>query len=648
MGKILNFRFVKLGSTLIKALLLISFFTGAFAGKNQPIEVQRSTEKVMLEGKVYYIHVVKKGETLYSVAKAYNATQQDIIMVNPAAANGLRDEQILRIPENLALQPATLKKDDGYINHIVEPGQTLYAISKKYNTTIELIEKLNPEVKYDSLQVNQVLKIQANTSNEAPKTTTPPSTPDGYIIHKVEAQETLYALSKKYNVEQDDISKANDGLKDGLKVGMFLRIPKSKISSGVSIPIPKPEAVNTSIVNVSQLPVITSLPKCDTNIIKGSIKVALLLPFFANPETTNASEVNNEENEEKLQKSTDFNPVSVNFIEFYQGVLVSLEQYKTKGISVELQLFDTEKSIEKIQQILQKPFLANCDLIIGPIFPEQVKPVADFALAHNTYMVSPVSHRDDILKANPYYIEINSGADAEYLAMANYICQSGNKDIYLVYPPDPLSVADANKFKAYINSCMQKLPVEKQVVIKDINVLANNYGGILQQLDSLQDNFVVSPIKDEIFANNLIRSLNSFLIFRHITVLGPKEWTKYKSMDLECFYNLEYRYFTPFNVDYTQNNTRQFLQSFRQHFETEPVKLSHYGFNYGMLGFDITNYFIDILSNHGHNFGACINKKNTNLLLGHYNFERDSINSGYENNALQLVGHSRDYRVVVR
>ena len=103
--------------------------------------------------------------------------------------------------------------------HEVEKGETLEGISRKYNVPVSEILKYNPGVKNGTIRDGQILKIPRikgrEKSNEA-----------SYVIHTVVKGETLYSLSKKYNVPIGRIVKLNTGLNpDRLREGQKLKIP---------------------------------------------------------------------------------------------------------------------------------------------------------------------------------------------------------------------------------------------------------------------------------------------------------------------------------------------------------------------------------------------------------------------------------------
>ena len=101
------------------------------------------------------------------------------------------------------------------VQHKVRKGESFYSISKKYNITVSQLEMLNPTAK-KGLSVNSILQISTKRETEV-------------FEHKVEAKETLFGLSKKYNLSIEKLKQLNPSIEsEGLKVGMILKISKTK------------------------------------------------------------------------------------------------------------------------------------------------------------------------------------------------------------------------------------------------------------------------------------------------------------------------------------------------------------------------------------------------------------------------------------
>ena len=150
---------------------------------------------------------VKSGDTLYSIAKKYNISVNELKELNNLKNNNITIGQVLKIKSNIPSEEVTEKN-----YYIVKSGDTLYSIAKKYNTTVDEIKKLN-NLKSDNLSIGMELKIK-----EEPSST-------NYIDYVVKSGDTLYSIAKKYNTTVDEIKKLN-GLTSGLlNIGMTLKIP---------------------------------------------------------------------------------------------------------------------------------------------------------------------------------------------------------------------------------------------------------------------------------------------------------------------------------------------------------------------------------------------------------------------------------------
>lgn len=139
---------------ILALLTLLSVSTFLFS---QEVQVKISKDKVRVDGKTYYVHIVQTGETLYSISKAYGVNQSDIAISNPDIYAGLKVGQALKIPVSIK----ETQSDEDYIYHIVKRKETLFGISRMYNVSMEDIIRLNPEVK-EGLKLSQTLRIPKN------------------------------------------------------------------------------------------------------------------------------------------------------------------------------------------------------------------------------------------------------------------------------------------------------------------------------------------------------------------------------------------------------------------------------------------------------------------------------------------------------
>lgn len=152
------------------------------------------------------------------------------------------------------------KGDSYYIQHRMEAKETLYALSRKYDATVDEIKKANPGLNINDIGIGQIVLVPAKNYKPATSVAAKPTTSATSRKHKVEPKETLFALSQKYGISVDELKKANPALNErGLQVGMELVIPGSAIvevrkpesapavkpvqAPAASVPAPKPVAV---------------------------------------------------------------------------------------------------------------------------------------------------------------------------------------------------------------------------------------------------------------------------------------------------------------------------------------------------------------------------------------------------------------------
>ena len=116
---------------------------------------------------------------------------------------------------------AAKAKQDSFIKHTVEKGETIYQIALKYQVTPFDIFRLNPDAK-NGIQENTILLIPKTASKVVSQETK-------NIIHEVKAKETLYSIAKEYEITVDQINEWNEELlKDGLKKGDLILTANGK------------------------------------------------------------------------------------------------------------------------------------------------------------------------------------------------------------------------------------------------------------------------------------------------------------------------------------------------------------------------------------------------------------------------------------
>ena len=163
------------------------------------------------------IYIVKRGDTLFSIAKNFNLTVDELKKANNLSNNALIVGSELIIPKTKELDIDTTGNDEDmnmYVNYTVKSGDSLYSIANKYNTTIDIIKDVN-NLTSNVLSINQVLKIPTSTTSNI----------TNYNNYTVVKGDSLYSIANKFNTTVNDIKNINNLISNNLSIGQVLKIP---------------------------------------------------------------------------------------------------------------------------------------------------------------------------------------------------------------------------------------------------------------------------------------------------------------------------------------------------------------------------------------------------------------------------------------
>ena len=665
-------------------LVLLSGVTGA-----QEFQVHRSEDKVILEGKIYYIHIVKEKETLYGISKAYNVTQKVIASENPDVFAGLRTGMVLKIPaEPIVDESVPVRDTEDFIYHVVREGETLYFLSRKYGIDVLEIEKANPEVTVSDLQVNQVIKIprRRKPSEESDF----PS--DSFVYHYVRTGETLYSLSVKYNVSIEEIKEINPELRWGeLKYDQYIRIPRPG-ESRLQIPDLAEEAGNLradslypaadslwitadslrfaadSLQGMERMGFDTvpevrdsaGIPFWSTirwrrirpEPIYGTIRIAMLLPLNLHwdevPDTLavqeGEEEAMNPEGEKEEEKDL-INPRMIGYLEFYEGALLAVDSLRRKGYSVDLYTFDTERNRDRVREILEKPEMGDMDLIIGPVNFWNLEIVADFAREHEIPLVSPFYSGKQIVNYNPWLFQTTPTYEVEFRAWADYLSDFYDKTMILVHNGDP---EDLERVRFLKNELFRKVSEKadlEDLVFKDVIMNDSVKPDMANVLNKEQANLVIVPSDNEAYVSNVVSPLFYQLGEYEIQVSGMPQWNRFRNIDLIYFHNLNISYYTSFYMDYNKPDMQHFVTRFFKAYGTEPYRISPRGYNPSVYGYDLMYTFVHALGEYGDNLIYFGEQIDGDQILGPYRFRRISDYGGHVNTYITMIKYFPDLSV---
>ncbi len=590
----------------LKALLIMSFlFLVPFLMQAQDKKPNLEIHKI--SGREYYIHTIEKGNTLYEVSRMYAVPIKDLLKANPSAVDGYAIGDRILIPLKDVKRrdfDQTLEVDGNFLIHKVEKKNTLYAISKEYNVDQKDIIAENPEV-VNGLKEGMELKIPvAKMKKTEQRELYVPAKQDEWQTHLVEPKETVYSLSKKYNVSIDSLLEVNNGLVGGLRVGETIKIPILK---------------KLRPLMSTKDSVYSALQNFDSTNIKQTYNVALMLPFDLD---RNASVANSSHNFGSGAYS----------IEFYEGVLIALDSLKKQGMNIKLMVYDTQNDSSVTAQILKKPEFTSTDLIIGPLFYKNFVKAADYAKKNGINIVSPVKQSNKILLGNPYVSKVATSSPLLVKELANYSYkywkrsnlillnhQGEDDDSYIqTFIKTYKEITLASK-----DSTMHAVPTELIYGDKSWTNLKNN-------LSEVKNNIIYIPSENQAFITTLLNALYGLSSDYQITLIFNDNIRDYDNIELSYLQKLNVHVLTSEYI----NNESEAVKNFKKTFHT---KYNHLPSKFSYLGYDVAYYYLNLLDQFGVNYNAMFLGYKQDMLMLNFDFFKTGIESGFENHSVFLL-----------
>jgi len=618
----------------------------------EPVEVQRSDNKVILEGKVYYVHVVRPGETLYAISKAYQVSQKEIAVENPGVISGIQIGQALKIPVEPTLEEEIdtseeLQVRDDRRTYRVRPGETLYSISRRYGLREEDFLEANPGIRAEQLKPGQRLVIPAPES-EAEETgpaymleeTSPAYSDEGYAYHRVKRRETLYSIARFYGVTVEDIREANPELGwGGPKTGQVIRIPLPQVVDQQVAPLDTVFLDSLLYLYPDSLFEEYGYDELELEHFDPyrEYRVAFFIPFdFTEPEPLDSllKEVESPSRRSRITERYWMEqkiPQSVNFLEFFQGTLLALDSMQQTGIRLDVRFFDTRKSVDQTRAYLEEEGMEDLDLIIGPFYPFNLEVVSAFSRKHRIPLVTPFFNDTDYIRNNPYLIQLNPSLERGYRELAGLVASKHMYNIVYVREEDTLDIEKHEYLKALIFDGFDDYRPEQPVVFKEMVLTLEHTDEIIHSLSRDRRNLVVVPTRNEALASQVISSLYYRLKDYDVEVIGTPFWPQFSSIDYRYYHALGLMYYSTFRMDLTDPRVDAFMRMYRDHFYAEPAAMTRTGINYGIAGYDITLYFINALRVYGPRFILSLDEYHPGMVLESYDFSRVSGSGGFEN-----------------
>lgn len=585
---------------IVIVLLSLGNSVSANAQEYVATPVTISSEKVNIQGKVFYSHTVLKGQTLYSISKAYNVPIDELNRHNPSLKDGLKTGSIIIIPISQAAETVA--------EPVTEAPQDQ---AKRTVTVATLSEVVTPDEAAPA-------KDENSTKEKNKK----------YKKHTVKWYENIYDVTQKYKVPLDALVELNElGENIVLKKRQVLLIPDKEYIKEFN------RKKNEGLNNTAKGDLPLTFPVDSTKIeaaaaedllaqedqysypqtLERSYKISLVLPFSGD-----------------------------NQMDFYAGALIAFKEFKEQngGKNYKLQVVNLNE-YPSVQNMILSGILDGSELVIGPIFEKELTPIAAWAETNNVPLVSPLDPKATALASTHRYFfqfppDQNKLTEATYNGVVKDAEKHHDKP-FIIYEKwtrhSKLVTSAINSFK------------NKGIAIDTLGYAILEGRGVdtvmVNRMDTTNVNTVFVVSENEAFVSDVLRNLhlakgqNTKL---EISLFGMPKWKNFEILELSYLHELNTHLCLQYHINHTENQTKGFVNDFRYNFNTDPTQ-------YAFQGYDIMRYFISMLDKYGRGFPEFVHMHNESLLQSNIRFEKADTKSGFTNQGIKNVLYSGNWEI---
>jgi len=542
-------------------------------------------------------HVSKPKETLYSISKLYANSENELLRMNPYLKNGLKIGQAIKyIKRTIAVDEAVKTTSDidtdVYEVYTIVKGDNFFNLEQRFGLTKAQLISLNP-----SLEEGVKLGLQIIVGEKGNMVDPIVEDVEGFLMHTVVKGDTVFNLKQRYSVSEDELLGLNPTLSEGLKLGMELKI--------------------------RALSEITNVFFNESNVLKNHLNVALMLPF----------KVNQEISFDGKGKSSRILNIAT---DYYMGAKIAIDSLRKKGIFVSLNVFDTENSISKIQQIAEQHDFDETDVVIGPLFLSNAHGLAKRISAPVVAPMYSTKYQKTLNASNL----IKAASDKQMLeeALVYYIKQHYNGENIIVIGDN------SGKTQSTIWRVVKELKTIENV--GTVNVVRPEVEGyikkekILNFVSKTKKNWIVLLGDEYLTLGDAVNTVAAIPVEEdeeepEVRLFAISKNKGYDSVDNNALGKLSFTFAANEYIDIVTANTNDFVRKYRAQNHVAPSK-------FAMRGFDVT---YDVLMRL-----ACAESLNEGLTAGKssrlstaFSYHKKFMN-GYQNKGVNIIQFNKELK----
>ena len=563
--------------------------------------------------KKYIPYKVKSGENMRIIAKNLGISTRELLNLNPDVSRRPDAKTIIIIPNKNYGKQISETANSEIIKYHVNKKDTMFGIAKQFGITIEELMNANPELLSSGLKYGMTLLIPQKKDSKV-------KLESNYLIHTVVKDNTIYNLSKTYNVSQEDLLQLNPELKDGLKLGMQLKI--------------KP--LNDSIVdennyqddkgnNINSIKIQTLFNQGFMNDhvpFNKSLKVAFMLPYQLNKLNDSIKNSNFGKENSLLNIVSEFN----------LGANMAIDSLRQMGANIQVSYFDTENTISKMQKIISTTNFEDYNAVIGPLFFENALWLADHK---NVPVFVPFYSKKQSSVSNINLIKTTPDTNFTTAYLFDYLQKKYNGQ-HIVLVSDNLPESEIK-----ISEVLQKLnkfyPSQTISVVKPENGYIDD-DSLSSKLIENKDNWVILVSNENITTAAAVNNLKVLVDKFKIILIALNKGSNFDTVENDYLAQLNFLFPTTDFLDTDNVRVKAFLEKYY-------VKNNTYPSKYAIRGFDVTfDTLMRILSYNDLEEGLEAGKSVRNASF--FNYVKTPSGS-FENDGVYLIQYDKNLNPIL-
>ena len=581
-----------------------------------------STTSTAVSANKQQTYVVQPKETLYSISKANNVSIENLLFWNPELKlTGLQTGSVIIIgqdqqdpQEGSAKYPTSLTAssvdtivdiNNIYYKYIkVEPQSTLYGLAVLYQTSIQRLVELNPELQ-QGLKTGQQIKVPSfgakSIAVQDKELDQKKQTPD-FVSIRVEPKQTLYSLARNYNVSVGDLLLWNPEIqKQGLQSNMIIKVK-----------VDNPQDYKEIILEQDFTEEIGAPQKLENSLdLSTSKKVALLLPFNVNGV--------GEDVEGKLKSDNFLNMT----LDFYSGAKMAVSKARSMGLDVQVDVFDSNegKNSSGVMEIFASNNFRDTDAIIGPFFQSNVENAAKNLPNSKVVLVSPLSNEKAIGSAR--VIQTMPYSDVLKSTLLNYLLRQKDTKVTVIVDDRR---ASTKKFMR------ENYPSVRTISTADLASVDKSLSLGVKNVFILDSASIESASQ---LTKTLSKLVGSYDI--QIASFDKSDIFEYSEITVQSLVDLKYIYASVTKDTDNSMDEDSFYQAYKEQFKIAPNR-------FAVRGYDVTlDVILRLFQNQG--FSQTL-QMSSQELENKFDYVPTS-NGGLTNKGVYLLQYNEDFTVKV-